>query len=78
MIDIILGRVIFEFFGHYTLWLFFKLTNSKKGIEWLKEENENEKTEMDKLNKGCVVSIVGFFSAAAVFYLIGYLCFKLF
>lgn len=76
MIDIILGRVIFEFFGHYTLLLIFKLIKYKVGIKWLEEKDE--KTEADKFNKGCLVSVVGFFSAASVFYLIGYLCFRLF
>jgi hypothetical protein len=55
---IILGELIVTM-GYYTLLGVFKLVRSKKGLDWLKGKDFND---LDALNQGCFIAIVGMIS----------------
>jgi len=72
--EIFWENIIVDFFGHYTLFIIFKIFGNKKGIKWL---NEISNDESEELSEDCLTNIVGITSfflfvclIALLFYLI--------
>ena len=64
IIALIVGKIIADIFGKYTLLLYFTLTNNKEGKAWLKKP---ENTQEDEFGGSFLINVVGLLSFTITF-----------
>jgi len=70
LMQILFETIIVNFFGYYALFIIFKISFNKQGLEWLKEFSDDESKEF---SKGCLINLVDIISFFLTFVVIAYL-----
>jgi hypothetical protein len=71
-IELLFRRIIVRFFGYYTLFFFYKLTNQENALKWL---NEASRDESEEFGKGCLISVIGLISFSLLIFILAYIFF---
>jgi hypothetical protein len=69
--ELIFQRIIVGIFGHYTLFIFYKLSGNEQGLAWLEAK---ELDIGDEYGRGCLIRLVGLISSCLfllLFFLLG-------